>query len=226
MSWSAVAVAVAVIVISVLWNADADDRASTTPVESGSALALLEELPVKGAAPGTGYDRVGDFGEAWLDVDDNGCDTRNDILQRDLDAVELDGSCTVLSGVFHDPYTGTTIDFVRGADTSRLVQIDHLVALKNAWVTGAQQLDRDERIALANDPLNLMASDGSQNSSKGDRDAATWLPKNKAFRCEYVARQISVKATYGLWVVPAEHDAMERILSGCPEQPSYAPSAR
>ena len=193
--------------------------------ESGSALALLDEIPVKGAAPGTGYDRVGDFGEAWLDVDDNGCDTRNDILQRDLENVELDGSCTVLSGTFHDPYTGKTIDFKRGVDTSRLVQIDHLVALKNAWTTGAQKLSRDERVSLANDPLNLMASDGSQNASKGDKDADTWLPKNKAFRCEYVARQISVKAKYGLWVVPAEHDAMVDILSSCPDQPSYAPSA-
>jgi len=221
-----VVIAVIVAVVGALWNAYVDDDASGTPIERGSALALLEELPVKGPAPGTGYDRVGGFGEAWLDVDGNGCDTRNDILRRDLEDAQIDGSCTVLSGVFHDPYTGETIDFVRGVDTSRLVQIDHLVALKNAWVTGAQKLDRDSRVALANDPLNLMAADGSQNSSKGDRDAATWLPDNKAFRCEYVARQISVKAKYGLWVVPAEHDAMRRILSSCPEQPSYAPSAR
>lgn len=225
-SWSAVVIAVIVALISYLWNAYSDELAQRAPAEAGSALALLEEIPVKGPASGTGYDRIGDFGDSWLDVDKNGCDTRNDILQRDLDNITRKGSCTVLAGEFNDPYTGTTIDFVRGPNTSSLVQIDHLVALKNAWITGAQQLSREQRVALANDPLNLMAADGRQNSSKGDRDAATWLPENKDFRCEYVARQISVKAKYDLWVVPAEHDAMVRILSSCPEQPSYAPSAR
>ena len=188
----------------------------------GSALALLATLPVKGSAPANTYDRVGQFGTAWIDVDGNGCDTRNDILRRDLTNIALDGSCTVLSGDFADPYTGTQIRFERGVETSRLVQIDHLVALKDAWRTGAQQLDQGRRVALANDPLNLMASDGSANASKGDRNAASWLPANRAFRCEYVARQVSVKAAYGLWVVPAEHDAIERILQDCPDQPAYA----
>ncbi|WP_241985703.1 MULTISPECIES: HNH endonuclease family protein [Cryobacterium] len=189
---------------------------------TGDAADLLATLPVKGKAPKTGYDRTGVFGSTWRDVDDNGCDTRNDILARDLTAIVTDETCRVLSGTLLAPYTGESVVFERGEATSRLVQIDHLVALSNAWQTGAQQLDQAERIALANDPLNLLASDGSSNSQKGDGDAATWLPAQKSFRCEYVARQISVKAAYGLWVAPAEHDAMGRVLFSCPGQTAYS----
>jgi len=194
---------------------------SPTPTDS-TALALLATLPVKGKAPKTGYDRSGEFGSAWLDVDRNGCDTRNDILARDLTAIVLSGPCKVLSGTLAEPYTGTTIAFLRGNTTSSLVQIDHLVALSNAWQTGAQQLTREQRVSLANDPLNLLAADGRANAQKGDGDAATWLPAAKAFRCTYVARQISVKVTYRLWVAPAERDAMARVLSSCPEQRGMA----
>ena len=189
---------------------------------TGDAANLLATLPVKGKAAKSGYDRTGEFGSAWRDVDGNGCDTRNDILARDLTAIVTDESCRVQSGELVAPYTGESVSFERGETSSMLVQIDHLVALSNAWQTGAQQLDRDARIALANDPLNLLASDGASNSQKGDGDAATWLPAKKSFRCEYVARQISVKAAYGLWLAPAEHDAMARVLASCPGQPAYA----
>jgi len=197
---------------------------ATAPIPSSSlapgapATDVLATLPVKGRAPATGYQREEDFGAAWTDVDRNGCDTRNDILFRDLTGTVRQGRCRVLSGSLDDAYTGTTIAFVRGEKTSALVQIDHIVPLQNAWVTGAQQLSRDQRIRLANDPLNLIAVDGASNQRKSAGDAATWLPANKAFRCEYVARQISVKAAYGLWVTRAEHDAMARILTGCPGQ--------
>lgn len=192
-----------------------------TPGPSGAAAALLTTIPVKGRAPHTDYDRVGDFGPAWKDIDGNHCDTRDDVLARDLTAIVTKGSCTVESGVLNDPYTGKTIDFVRGVQTSVAVQIDHLVALSDAWETGAQQLTQQQRETLANDPLELLAVDGPTNESKGDGDAATWLPPNKAFRCSYAAKQISVKAAYHLWVTPAEHDALARILSGCPGQQSW-----
>ena len=188
------------------------------PAASGAALDLLATLPIKGRAPKTGYDRVGEFGRAWLDTDKNGCDTRNDILARDLVAIERPGGCRVLTGLLIDPYTGTAIDFVRGQGTSQVVQIDHVVALSNAWQTGAQTLSFEQRVALANDPLNLLAVDGRTNQQKGDGDAATWLPPNKAFRCEFVARQVSVKAAHGLWVTPPEHAAIVRVLEGCPGQ--------
>ena len=187
-----------------------------------AALAVLATLPVKGRAPKTGYDREGSFGSAWQDLDQNGCDTRNDILARDLTVLVVATDCEVQSGVLLGPYTGLSIDFVRGQTTSSLVQIDHVVALSNAWQTGAQQLSQEQRVALANDPLNLLAVDGVTNSRKGDGDTATWLPPLKSYRCAYVARQISVKATYALWVTTAEHDAMTRILSDCPNEVATA----
>lgn len=179
------------------------------------ALETLESIPVKGRAPKTGYDRDGQFGDAWIDVDRNGCDTRNDILRRDLIEIVVDERCRVLTGTLLDPYTGATIAFVRGQSTSSAVQIDHVVALLNAWETGAQQLTADARLRFANDPRNLLAVDGRANAQKGAGDAATWLPPNRAFRCDYVARQVEVKAAYQLWVTAAERDAIERVLEGC-----------
>jgi hypothetical protein len=120
-----------------------------------------------------------------------------------------------MTGILNDPYTGKTISFVRGPRSAE-VQIDHRVPLANAWQTGAQQLTQLERERFANDPLNLAAVDGPTNQQKSDGDAATWLPPQKSYRCEYVAAQVAVKAKYRLWVTPAEHDAIDRILSGCP----------
>ena len=192
-----------------------------SPAPQGGALAVLRSLPMKGRAPKTGYDRA-EFGQRWHDLDRNGCDTRNDILRRDLEAVELKPGtrdCVVLSGVLQDPYTGTRISFERGNATSGAVQIDHVVALGDAWQKGAQPLSLEQRQAFANDPLNLLAVDGSSNASKGDGDAATWLPANKGYRCAYVARQVAVKAKYSLWVTEPESAAIERVLSGCPAEP-------
>ncbi|HJV99517.1 MAG TPA: HNH endonuclease family protein [Arthrobacter sp.] len=185
--------------------------------DAAAAITQLESIPVKGRAPKTGYSRE-EFGPAWADVDRNGCDTRNDILARDLEGETFKPgtrNCVVATGTLADPYTGTTINFVRGNATSSTVQIDHIVPLSDAWQKGAQQLSADQRRQMANDPLNLMAADGPTNGAKGDRDAATWLPPNKAFRCEYVARQTSVKAKYQLWVTPAEHEAIAGILDTC-----------
>jgi hypothetical protein len=192
------------------------------PVSSptGDAATALEALPVKGRAPRTGYDRD-EFGPSWRDIDRNGCDQRNDVLARDLTAVEYrpgTHSCVVQSGVFADPYSGRTMQFRRGRDTSDDVQIDHVVALSNAWQTGAQQLDAATREQLANDPLNLMATEGSLNQQKGDGDAATWLPPARGFRCDYVSRQVAVKTKYRLWVTAAEREAIAGVLSTCPGQ--------
>ena len=188
--------------------------------QSGLATAVLETLAVKGRAPKTGYTRD-QFGQAWADVDHNGCDTRNDILKRDLtEIVYKPGTrnCVVASGSLVDRYSGEVIIFVRGNVTSMEVQIDHVVALSNAWQTGAFKLTIDQRKALANDPLNLFAVKGRLNSQKGDGDAATWLPPLKSFRCTYIAQQIAVKAKYSLWVVPPEKAAMVAILAKCPGQ--------
>lgn len=184
-------------------------------MSNSPALSALEKLPVKGRAPKTGYERT-QFGNGWAVV--KGCDTRNIILHRDLKNVVVGDGCKVQSGTLDDPYTGKEVAFVRGAGTSDAVQIDHVVALSNAWQTGAQQLSKAQREALANDPLELLAVEGQANQNKSDGDAATWLPPNKPFRCQYVARQVAVKNKYSLWVTPAEHDAIKRILLTCAGQ--------
>jgi hypothetical protein len=189
---------------------------------AADTLARLDSLEVKGRAPKTGYERSL-FGDAWTDdvtVADghNGCDTRNDILRRDLvDVVIKPGSngCAVLSGTLNDPYTGTSFAFQRGPGSSAEVQIDHMVSLSNAWQTGAQQWDEFTRRNFANDPANLQATLGWVNQQKGDGDAATWLPPNNAYRCTFVSRMVDVKAAYRLWVTPAERDAIARVLAGC-----------
>ena len=196
---------------------------NSQPQQSGSnsgsgevARDALAALPTKGRAPKTGYKRS-QFGDGWAKA--GGCDTRNVILRRDLANTVLgDDNCKVQAGALSDPYTGQRIAFKRGANSSGAVQIDHVVALSNAWQTGAQQLSSEQRISLANDPLELLAVDGPANQQKGDGDAATWLPSNKPFRCQYIARQIAVKKKYSLWVTPPERAAMERILSNCPDQ--------
>ena len=175
-------------------------------------IETLNSLPVKGRAPKTGYTRS-QFGNGWAKKE--GCDTRNTILARDLQDVKMGDDCKVDSGVLNDPYTGTVIQFIRGDKTSSAVQIDHVIALSNAWHTGAQQLSEELRIELANDPLNLLAVDGPANQAKSDGDAATWLPKYKPFRCQYITRQIQVKQRYDLWVTPAEKQAMLSVLDKC-----------
>jgi Protein of unknown function (DUF1524) len=182
-----------------------------------SAESILDSLAVKGRAAKTGYTRD-QFGQRWADVNRNGCDTRNDILQRDLKNITYKSgthNCVVLTGTLIDPYSGTEINFVRGNVTSLEVQIDHVVALSNAWQTGAFKLTVEKRTAFANDPDNLLAVKGSLNSQKGDGDAATWLPPLKSFRCVYVTKQIVVKAKYGLWVTAPEKAAMKNILAKC-----------
>ena len=204
------------VVAPVATAAPATPPTSSTPkpVSAGTALAGVARLVVKGRAPKTGYTR-GQFGQAWFDTDRNGCDTRNDILRRDLVSRQMNNACKVLVGTLApDPYTGTSIRFVYGGASE--VDIDHLVALSDAWQKGAASWPAGKRLALANDPLNLLAVDASTNRSKGDGDTATWLPPNRSYRCTYVARQVAVKGKYGLWVTSAEAEAMVRILATCP----------
>lgn len=182
------------------------------------ASTVLETLSVKGRAPKTGYDRDGLFGR-WADPDGNGCDARNEILARDLSNEVLDkDNCTVLTGEFTDPYSGSSLSFKRGQGSSNLVPIDHVVAVSDAWQKGAFKWEAKKRVNFYNDPLNLQATLMKWNSQKGDGDAATWLPPLKSYRCAYVARQIAVKAKYSLWVTKAEKAAMKNILAKCPSQ--------
>jgi hypothetical protein len=205
------------------FGSDTADTADAAIAEArpDTALAALGELDVRGRAPRTGYERE-EFGAGWVDTDHNGCDTRNDVLARDLTGETFEPGthdCVVVSGTLADPYSGTTIEFVRGQDTSDDVQIDHVVALSDAWQKGAQGWDEATRTAFANDPQNLLAVDGPLNQQKSDGDAATWLPPARGYRCAYVARQVAVKFDYGLWVTAGERDAIAGVLAGCPDEP-------
>ncbi|MHA4854153.1 HNH endonuclease family protein [Rhodococcus sp. MSC1_016] len=231
--WPWILAAIAVIVLAAMLAPQSDDTlaAGTGPPilpeatdaqQIQAAFAQLATLEVKGRAPKTGYDREL-FGSSWTDnvsveLGRNGCDTRNDILRRDLvDITSRDRTrnCVVQSGTLRDLYTGSVIAFTRGPKTSDAVQIDHVVALSDAWQKGAQLLDAQTRADLANDPRNLQAVDGPTNQRKSDADASTWLPPLKNYRCTYVARQVEVKAAYRLWVTLAERDAMAGVLTEC-----------
>ena len=183
---------------------------------SDDALTVLNSLSVKGRAAKTGYTRA-QFTH-WSDLDRNGCDARNDTLKRDLTEVIYKAGtrdCKVISGLLLDPYSGKVITF---SSTKSTIDIDHVVALSNAWQTGAAYFDKTKRQQIANDPLNLLAVDFSLNRQKGDGDAATWLPPLKSYRCDYVARQIAVKAKYGLWVTQPEKSAIIKLLEKCEGQ--------
>jgi hypothetical protein len=179
------------------------------------ASAILEKLKVKGRAPKTGYDRK-EFYNGWPTVE--GCNLRQRIIKREFgESAVLDG-CNVISGEYDEPYTGEHKVFSTRDEISHGIQIDHVVALSDAWQKGAQYMSSETRYAMATDPLNLLAVDSSANGKKSDGDAATWLPSNKKFRCQYVARQVSVKYKYTLWVTQAEKDAILRVLENCPNE--------
>lgn len=194
---------------------------TSIPTQSASAneptaLAVLNQLEVKGRAPKTGYSRAA-FTH-WSDLNRDGCDSRNEILKRDLTQIVFKTGtrdCKVISGQLLDPLSGKTLIFSSSKST---VDIDHLVSLSNAWQTGAAYFDKKTRESLANDPLNLLAVDAKLNRQKGDGDAATWLPPLKSFRCKYVAIQVAVKAKYLLWVTSAEREAIIKVLDNCPGQ--------
>lgn len=208
----------------------ADESASgdATDGEEPSPLTRLvervREIPARPAPPG--YERdcsPGDgcvFGPAWSDDNEvelghNGCDTRNDVLARDLRDVVLEpgtNDCVVLSGQFVEPYTGQPVEFVRGGTD---IQIDHVVPLALAWDLGADTWSPQRRVDFANDPRNLLAVDGPTNQSKGDQGPATWLPLNAGFRCRYVALFADVLLAYDLPLPSADLASMRATAEGC-----------
>ena len=199
-----------IVVITLIITLLSPANTQAAPID---ALVALNNLEVKGRAPKTGYARS-QFPH-WSDPDRNGCDARNDTLKRDLTNITYKAGtrdCKVIAGQLLDPFSGKVITF---SATKVVIDIDHVVALSNAWQTGAAYFDKNKRSQIANDPLNLLAVDSKLNRQKRDGDAATWLPPSKAFRCEYVARQVAVKAKYGLWVTKPEKVAINKILSTC-----------
>ena len=194
------------------------DAEAVTVAQDGSKLAreVLDWLEVKGRAPKKGYSRE-QFYDGWPIMD--GCSLRQRIIKREFGESAVLDKCDVVAGEYDEPYTGEHRVFTTKAEITK-IQIDHVVALSDAWQKGAQYKDKETRYQIATDPLNLLAVDGPANEQKSDGDAATWLPKNKRFRCQYVARQVSVKYKYQLWVTEAEKEAIARILEKCPHEPA------
>jgi len=213
----------ALILAVALWlhsRTPAEPPAPHTSPDYDDARAQLAALPVKGWDRQTDFSRYR-FGEPWSDdvnveFGHNGCNTRDDILRRDLTQLVVGpGTCYAQSGVLIDRYSGESIAFVRGPDCSEAIQIDHVVSLSDAWYKGARDWDEQRRRDFANDPRNLLAVGAKANFDKAFRDANAWLPPNPAFRCEFVARQIAVKAAYRLWVSANEKRAMAAVLDHC-----------
>lgn len=201
-------------------NDGADYAAEAVSAENPNApLAsdILEKLEVKGRAPKTDYSRE-QFYSGWPNID--GCSLRQRIIKREFGESAVLEECNVVAGEYDEPYTGEHLKYSNRDEISNGIQIDHVVALSDAWQKGAQNLSSDERYAVATDPLNLLAVDAAANKKKSDGDAATWLPSNKKFRCQYVARQVSVKYKYKLWVTDAEKNAIFKVLENCPKEPA------
>ncbi|GAA1115499.1 HNH endonuclease family protein [Nocardiopsis composta] len=182
-----------------------------TSADAEQAQRLLAEIPVEEPRPRGDYERD-EFGSSWVDTDDNGCSTRHDILARDLDRVQVAGDCKVTEGVLDDPYTGERLEFT--SEDPQAVQIDHVVPLSLAWRMGASEWDRDTRIEFANDPDNLLASDGPANMSKGDAGPGEWQPY-EGFQCEYAVAYVEVTHRYELAVSAEDREGLDRMLGTC-----------
>jgi Protein of unknown function (DUF1524) len=185
--------------------------------------AALDRLVIRPRPVGTeGYDRDA-FGSDWVDTDDNGCNQRDDVLLRDAvpgtTRVQQQGACDhdVLAGTWRDPYTGHTLRFtdLKNLSQAEAIQIDHVVPLAEAWVSGARGWSSDRRKVFANDLDELLAVDGPTNASKGDDDPAAWRPR-KGYQCAYAKHWITVKLRYRLAVDPSEKAALEQMLGYCP----------
>lgn len=226
--WLAVAVALAVIVAYQVATAPGRPseliaRADIPTVTPGAdVLDGVGEIPDRVR----GYDYRRDaFGESWTDETTapgghNGCDTRNDILDRDL----IDKTYVAISrcpdavatGILLDPYTNATVDFTRGEQTGAEVQIDHLVPLALAWDLGARNWTDEMRVRFANDPANLLAVAGDANQDKGDKPPALWMPPNEAFHCQYAMQFIAVLKGYGLPVDAQSAPVLRDAAGTCP----------
>ncbi|RSX49870.1 deoxyribonuclease [Bifidobacterium castoris] len=209
-----------------------DGAAGVSDTAAGwkDALDALDGVRVAAARPG-GYDRESKFGDGWAQAGCGKATIRDTILARDLADVARDRDCHVTTGTLDDPYTGQTIGFKRGRSTSGKVQIDHVVALYDAWASGARDWGQDRRVAYANSPDVLLAVDGPANMAKGaGLDMAgtgryrtgsnttapdIWLPDNQAYRCDYMAKRARIKHDWGLTMTAREKQQTVTYLASC-----------
>lgn len=226
--WLVAAVVLAVVVAAQAGSTDEPaavaDGAATPPTVAPGTDVLAGVAVIPQRVRNYSYQRAA-FGESWTDDNSapdghNGCDTRNDILGRDLiDKTYVSiKRCpqAVKTGVLHDPYTDATIAFTRGAKIGAAVQIDHIVPLALAWDLGASSWPQEQRVRFANDPANLLAVAGKPNQDKGDKQPADWMPPNHAFWCQYAMAYVAVLRGYGLPVDEPSVPVLRDAAATCP----------
>lgn len=228
-AWLAVVAALSVLVAYQVVSESRDsDRAFVAQADIPTVAAGSDVLAGILVLPNrirSGDYRRDAFGDAWDDDNDapggrNGCDTRNDILERDL--VEKTYTdikrCpqAVATGTLRDPYTNAVIAFTRGNQVGASVQIDHLVPLAFAWDMGARDWTEATRLRFANDPANLLAVDGPTNQDKGDSEPAAWMPPNAAFHCQYAVQFAEVLRGYALSIDEASAAVLREGAASCP----------
>lgn len=202
-------------------------RPAATPTMGPSttgtqARAQLGGLTTADRHPDTPRYRRDAFGTPWADTDHDGCNQRDDVLLRDAEPgtvrTRRQGRCDhdVLAGTWLDPYTGRTLTFtdLKTSRQAQAIQIDHLVPLAEAWVSGASSWTAQRRQAFATDLDELLAVDGPTNMAKSDDDPAAWRPR-RAFQCDYAIRWIGTKARWHLAVDASERRALVEMLDMC-----------
>lgn len=232
------ALAVVVLVAWLLmWAAESGAFGGASAAESGSGTApgsvtssafpaptadTVAQAKDRLAGLGTGYGGEGgayhreSFGRGWADLDGDGCLTRNEVLQRDLTGTSLHGNgCVVASGTLLDPYTGETVRFTHGSESSQAVQIDHIVPLAYAWRQGAWRWSAEQRVRFSNDQRNLVAVDGQQNDDKGSDGPGRWMPPNAGVHCGYAVTFVMILNEYGLDAFPADERELSATLARC-----------
>lgn len=148
-----------------------------------------------------------DFG-TWIDIDSNCKNTRVEILIRDADSIKSQ-TCNTVKGIWTDPYTGLKI-----SDAS-MMDIDHIIPLKYAYDQGAKNWNKETKISLANDPVNLVAVSSHINRSKGSQGLSDWMPPNKDYRCEYIKRWKIISLKYNIELAPADKDTIKFYTPVC-----------
>lgn len=185
-----------------------EGRALPTPIAASTARSYLSELIVAVDSNSPAYDR--NRFKTW-DIISGTCDTRETVLKRDGTNTVTAKDCSLTSGHWVSPYDGVT------TDTASDFDIDHLVPLKEAWISGARDWTDAQREAFANDLTRpqLVAVSEHSNRSKGDDDIANWVPPLASFRCIYARAWVQVKHNYKLTIDSAEKSAISAILDDC-----------
>jgi Protein of unknown function (DUF1524) len=207
--WASVVVTVVIAFGAVLSAASESGGASSTySARLRTAIAALKVA----SENHSGYDRS-KFPH-WVDADHDGCDTREEVLLAEAIVKPHKGAgCTLTGGRWYSYY-----DNKYWSDTNR-IDIDHVVALAEAWESGARTWTTDRRKAYAkdlDDRRTLVGVTDTVNAAKSADDPANWLPPVASMRCRYVRNWVAIKIRWWLTVNNAEKNALTWIASGCP----------